>query len=123
MRGRLVREATAVQTLRSRPVMADPGRLLSSFADEIATARERATRAARSRFTHAAEDVDHLRHRVRALSPAATLARGYAVAQTADGRVVRSPANVVTLLDLKEGTVVVDSGCGYAWTAATSPPR
>jgi exodeoxyribonuclease VII large subunit len=94
MRGRLVREATAVQTLRSRPVMADPGRLLSSFADGIAAARERATRAARSRFTHAAQDVDHLRHRVRALSPAATLARGYAVAQTADGRVVRSPGDV-----------------------------
>jgi len=94
LRGRLNREAATVQGLRSRPVMADPGRLLRSFADEIAAARQRAARAARSRFTHAAQDVDHLTSRVRALSPAATLARGYAVAQTADGRVIRSPAQV-----------------------------
>jgi exodeoxyribonuclease VII large subunit len=94
LRGRLTREATAVLALRSRPVMADPGRVLRSFADEIAMVRERATRAARSRFTHAAQDVDHLSSRVRALSPAATLARGYAVAQTDDGRVLRSPAEV-----------------------------
>ena len=71
-----------------------PGRLLRGFADELQSARDRAGRAARSRFTQAAQDVEHLRHRVRALSPAATLARGYAVAQTADGRVVRSPDDV-----------------------------
>ena len=94
LRGRLQRERTTIEALRSRPVMVDPGRLLRGFADEIATARQRATRAARARFSHAGQDVDHLRHRVRALSPAATLARGYAVAQTADGRIVRSPTDV-----------------------------
>jgi exodeoxyribonuclease VII large subunit len=96
LRNRLARERAGLEALRSRPVMVDPGRLLRSFAEEIGTARDRATRAARSRFTHAAQDVEHLRHRVRALSPAATLARGYAVAQSADGRVVRSPEDVST---------------------------
>jgi len=93
LRGRLNREIATVQSLRSRPVLADPGRLLRGFADDLEIARDRATRAARSRFTHAVQDVEHLRHRVRALSPAATLARGYAVAQTEDGHVVRSPAD------------------------------
>jgi exodeoxyribonuclease VII large subunit len=96
LRSRLARESAGLEALRSRPVLADPGRLLQSFAEEIETARDRATRAARSRFTHAAQDVEHLRHRVRALSPAATLARGYAVAQTRDGRVVRSPEDVAS---------------------------
>ncbi len=94
VRARLAREVTAVQALRSRPVLADPGRLIRHLADELHSARARATRAGQARLTQAAQDVDHLRHRVRALSPAATLARGYAVAQTADGRVVRSPGDV-----------------------------
>jgi len=101
VRARLAREAASVAALRSRPVLVDPDRLMRGFAQEIRTARERATRAARARFIQAAQDVDHLRHRVRALSPAATLARGYAVAQTADGTVVRSPDDVKPGDDLR----------------------
>lgn len=94
LHGRVARETAAVQALRSRPVLQDPGRLLRGFTDDLRATRDRATRAARSRFVHAGADIEHLRHRVRALSPAGTLARGYAVVQTADGRVVRSPADV-----------------------------
>ena len=51
----------------------------------------------------------HLRERVRALSPAATLARGYAVVQTLDRAVVRTareaPAGTGLVLRLAEGTV------------------
>jgi exodeoxyribonuclease VII large subunit len=94
LRARLAREAATVETLRSRPVLADPGRLLATFAQELEAARHRADRALRSRLRHTAQDVEHLRERVRALSPAATLARGYAVAVREDGRVVRSPAEV-----------------------------
>jgi exodeoxyribonuclease VII large subunit len=39
-------------------------------------------------------DLEHTRARVLALSPQATLDRGYAVVQTADGAVVRDPAEV-----------------------------
>src|SRR5699024_7553084 len=39
----------------------------------------------------AADEVDHLGRQVRALSPLATLERGYAVVQDADGTIIRSP--------------------------------
>ena len=42
----------------------------------------------------ACDQVDHLRAQVRALSPLATLERGYAVVQHADGRVVMDRAEV-----------------------------
>ncbi len=38
-----------------------------------------------------ADHLDHVRARVRALSPQATLDRGYAVVRRADGAVVRTP--------------------------------
>jgi exodeoxyribonuclease VII large subunit len=44
-----------------------------------------------ARLHRADDDLVHLRERVAALSPAATLARGYAVVQDATAAVVRSP--------------------------------
>jgi len=91
---RLEREAEYLAAIRSRPVLADPRTLLNSAADLVRHQRERATRALTNRLSHAGQDVSHLRERVRALSPSATLARGYAVAHLPDGRVVRSPEQV-----------------------------
>ena len=56
--------------------------------------RERARRSVRSRVDAARADLAHSRARVAALSPAATLQRGYAVVQRADGAVVRAPSEV-----------------------------
>jgi exodeoxyribonuclease VII large subunit len=42
----------------------------------------------------AEDDVTHTRARLLALSPAATLRRGYAIVQRPDGRVVRTAAEV-----------------------------
>ncbi|WP_308113815.1 exodeoxyribonuclease VII large subunit [Kineosporia corallincola] len=92
LRARILGELGTVAALRSRPVLADPHRLLTAQADLVAGQRERAARALRNRLSHAHQDVDHLRQRVRALSPMQTMARGYAVVQLADGQVVRSPA-------------------------------
>jgi exodeoxyribonuclease VII large subunit len=47
------------------------------------------------RIEGAERDLGHARARVTALSPAATLERGYAVLQRADGALVRDPAEVV----------------------------
>ena len=60
---------------------------------EEARARRATAPAARSahRLDRAADDIDHHRARARALSPLATLRRGYAVLQDADGHVVTSP--------------------------------
>jgi exodeoxyribonuclease VII large subunit len=56
--------------------------------------RERARRSVRARVEAAEADLAHSRARVAALSPAATLQRGYAVVQRADGAVVRAPSEV-----------------------------
>ncbi len=60
---------------------------------------------ARRHLTHVldreAVHLEHTKARVVALSPAATLARGYAVVQRADGHVVRAPADVEVGDDLR----------------------
>jgi exodeoxyribonuclease VII large subunit len=49
----------------------------------------------------ARNDLGHVRARVRALSPQATLDRGYAVVRRGDGAVVRAPAEAVGLLRIR----------------------
>jgi len=56
-------------------------------------ARRDLTRALEDRLVRDRLAVAHARAQVTALSPGATLARGYAVVQRADGAVVRSPAD------------------------------
>jgi exodeoxyribonuclease VII large subunit len=90
--GWLAREQTGLDALRSRPVLADPRTLLDVRAEEVARLRERARRTLAHRLDRAADEIDHHRARARALSPLATLRRGYAVLQDADGHVVSSVA-------------------------------
>ena len=86
---RLDREAAWLDSARHRPVLADPSVLVSSRRSDVAALLDRSRRALDGRLSRAADDVSHVRARVRALSPAATLDRGYAVVQTDDGAVVR----------------------------------
>jgi exodeoxyribonuclease VII large subunit len=86
----LTREQAGLDALRSRPVLADPRNLLDARADEIAQLRDRARRTLAHRLDRAADDVGHQRARARALSPLATLQRGYAVLQDEAGHVVTS---------------------------------
>jgi exodeoxyribonuclease VII large subunit len=90
----LDREATLLATLRSRPALADPGSLLADRADEVGALRERALRTTRHRLDRATDEIAHHRARARALSPLATLQRGYAVLQGADGHVLTAVADV-----------------------------
>ena len=70
--------------------MADPRNLLSVRSDEVDELRARARRTLRHRLDRAADDIGHQRARAQALSPLATLQRGYAVLQDADGHVLTS---------------------------------
>jgi exodeoxyribonuclease VII large subunit len=88
------REQATLDALRSRPALADPRTLLDRRDEELASLRERARRCLGHRLDRAADDIDHHRARARALSPLATLRRGYAVLQDADGHVVTSAAGV-----------------------------
>lgn len=91
---RLDHEQHRLDALRGRPVLADPHGLLDALARQLDDARGRAHRAVAVRLDRAADQVEHLRTQVRALSPLATLERGYAVVQGADGHVLRDPDEV-----------------------------
>jgi len=86
--GRLDAEMHRLEGLRSRPALADPIGTLTVWSDAVAAHRERARRAALACVAEAAHDVGRLSARVAALSPEATLQRGYAVVQKQDGAVV-----------------------------------
>lgn len=97
---RAVSDLVSTQTqqlsaLRSRPVLADPlNGLVAPRAAEVGRLVERMRRTLGHRLDRATDELEHTRARVRALSPAATLARGYAVVQRADGLVVRDESEV-----------------------------
>ncbi|RYU14191.1 exodeoxyribonuclease VII large subunit [Nocardioides iriomotensis] len=88
----VAREQHALDTLRARPALADPASGLADRLDEVHLLRDRVRRSLRHRIERADDDLEHRLARVRALSPLATLSRGYAVVQDADGHVVTSPA-------------------------------
>ncbi len=90
----ITREQQGLAALRSRPVLADPRTLVAERASEVADLRDRSHRSLRHALDRAADNLDHQRARVRALSPLATLERGYAVLQDATGQVVTSVAGV-----------------------------
>lgn len=56
--------------------------------------RERAARSLDHRIRAAGDELRHTVARLRALSPAATLDRGYAIVQRGGGHVVRAAADV-----------------------------
>ncbi|OPC82584.1 exodeoxyribonuclease VII large subunit [Embleya scabrispora] len=94
LRARLDRECQGLRAARSRPVLADPQRMVDLRAEEVAGLVERSRRTLRHLLERAESDLAHTRARVVALSPAATLERGYAVLQRADGHAVRDPGEV-----------------------------
>ncbi|WP_433315985.1 exodeoxyribonuclease VII large subunit [Micromonospora sp. CA-269861] len=88
------RETHRLDGLRSRPVLARPQVMVEHRATELTALRQRAGRCLEHRLTAAEDDLRHTLARLRALSPAATLDRGYAIVQRADGQVVRAAAEV-----------------------------
>lgn len=80
--------------LRSRPVMSDPRAMITVRRKELDALRDRARRRLRSNVNRSRDQIDHLCSQVRALSPLATLERGYAVVQHADGRIVMDRVDV-----------------------------
>src|SRR4051794_23458051 len=85
---RVDRDTAALTALRTRPVLAEPTREIDRRADDVSALRQRAHRSTSARIDAALADLAHTRARVTALSPAATLQRGYAVVQRKDGQVV-----------------------------------
>lgn len=90
----LDRETHRIEALRSRPVLARPYLMVDQRAVDVGGLRDRAARALRHRLDRATGELVHALAHLRALSPAATLQRGYAIVQRADGHVVRAAADV-----------------------------
>ncbi len=96
--GRLDAEQARIDALASRPALRDPQSGLLHRSQEVAAMLARARRTAQMLIDREDQSLQHQLARVRALSPAATLARGYAVVQQQDGTVLRD-AGVVTAGD------------------------
>ncbi|WP_199510598.1 exodeoxyribonuclease VII large subunit [Nucisporomicrobium flavum] len=88
------REAHRLEAFRSRPSLARPETFVEQRAAEVSGLRDRATRSLEHRVRRADDDLRHTLARLRALSPKATLERGYAIVQRADGHVVRAADEV-----------------------------
>jgi exodeoxyribonuclease VII large subunit len=92
--GRLDREMSWLSGIRSRPALANPLREIERQQELVAALAGRARRSLAASLDRAGDDVRHTRARLIALSPAATLGRGYAIVQRGDSSVVRSAAEV-----------------------------
>ncbi|HUR15617.1 MAG TPA: exodeoxyribonuclease VII large subunit [Mycobacteriales bacterium] len=87
-------ELRRLETALTRPVFADPHRIVKDRRTAVLAVQDRASRCFAAQLDHAGNDLSHTRARVVALSPQATLDRGYAVLQRPSGDVVRSPSEV-----------------------------
>ncbi|MGI8576462.1 MAG: exodeoxyribonuclease VII large subunit [Nocardioidaceae bacterium] len=88
------RQLAGLAALRSRPALDEPHHMFDKLSDSVDGLVARASRCLDQRLIHAGDDLDHRLARVRALSPLATLQRGYAVLQGASGDVISDPAEV-----------------------------
>ena len=93
-KGWLQREQSWLASVRSRPALADPVREIDRQSEQVEATLRRARTSLDGRLARAADDIMHTRARLLALSPAATLKRGYAIVQHADAAVVRSASEL-----------------------------
>lgn len=109
---RLRREYEALTALRSRPVMADPTATIDVHTDKISQLRDRAWRTMSHTITSLSATVEQLLARARAMSPRATLQRGYSLVLDGEGHAVNSVADLDPgddlLMYVADGQVVVE---------------
>ncbi|MGP4003068.1 exodeoxyribonuclease VII large subunit [Streptomyces sp. 8N706] len=92
--GLLDREERGLAAACHRPCMERPQRMVEEREEQVSALLERGRRTLGHLLDRADSELAHTRARVVALSPAATLERGYAVLQRADGGVVRAADEV-----------------------------
>lgn len=117
---RVTREAAGLEQVRSRPVLARPHTMVETRETDVVRLRDHARRSLDHALAGAVSSTRALAAQVRALSPAATLERGYAVVQTADGSVVREATAVAAKDTLR---VRVARGELMATVLAVAPPK
>lgn len=90
IRRRIDLEAQQIAAIRQRSSLRDPRAGLNDRLAEIATLRDRSRRILLNRLDRGEIELEQQLARVRALSPLATLQRGYAVVSDADGKALSS---------------------------------
>ncbi|MFR9729961.1 exodeoxyribonuclease VII large subunit [Saccharopolyspora sp. MS10] len=84
LHGWVDRERRLLDSLRTRPALADPHGPLARRSEQVQLARDRARRAITGVLTAEGHAMTATRSRLTTLGPAATLARGYAIVQRVD---------------------------------------
>jgi exodeoxyribonuclease VII large subunit len=114
--GAVERELAWLKAMRSRPALADPVREIERQDEQVRALRDRARRCLTAALDRAGDELTHTRARLVALSPAATLRRGYAIVQREDGAVVREAGAVGAgerlLVRLADGRLAVTAARG-----------
>lgn len=82
-------ESSKIANLAARPVLREPSVMITARLEIITGLRDRSIRSFKSTLAIAQEELHQVQARVRALSPQATLDRGYAVVQIANGEIAR----------------------------------
>ncbi|WP_189931151.1 exodeoxyribonuclease VII large subunit [Streptomyces sulfonofaciens] len=91
----LDREERGLAHALARPSIQHPHRMVDDREQQVGALADRARRTLGHLLDRADSELMHTHARVVALSPAATLERGYAVLQKAGGQAVRAPGEVV----------------------------
>ena len=102
-----------VEQIRSRPSLRDPDSMIRERHQDVFLALSRGRDLMARGVERAERRTGELRASLRALSPASTLARGYAIVQLADGSVLRdapsAPEGTALRLTLDEGALTATS--------------
>ncbi|MCD2442741.1 exodeoxyribonuclease VII large subunit [Agromyces sp. SYSU K20354] len=109
----LAHEIDRIGHLRSRPALADGAWIVDRRAEELTRWVSRGVELVERSLERADARVAELRGHLRALSPQATLDRGYAIAQLPDGHVLRAagqaPEGTRFTLALADGAIAAES--------------
>lgn len=124
---RLTHDISQLEQLRSRPVLRDPESLLTGRAQEVWTLLSRGRELSRRRLDAATTATAELRAALRALSPAATLERGYAITHLEGGVIVRdaaqAPAGAEVVVTVARGSFAARSEGALAQDPGTVSPE
>jgi exodeoxyribonuclease VII large subunit len=105
---RLSHDIAQLEQLRSRPVLRAPESMIDSRTQQLWMHTSRGREIIERRLSQEARATAELRATLRALSPAATLARGYAIAHLPAGDIVRdaeqAPAGSTVLVRVGRGS-------------------
>ncbi len=104
---RISHDIAQLEQLRTRPVLRSPDPIISGRAQELWLLVSRGRETLTRRIDAAARETSELRASLRALSPAATLARGYAIAHLDGGVILRDASDAPAGTKI---TVTVDRG-------------